>query len=140
MLVFLVVPIAGCSNSNNYDDITTISTYTKKQYDSGKLTLNTIIKNDSIDNYENDKTVSELFSNTYFSYKSVMHDEETVIIQKNVIFQSVTGYVTTKKNLDTILEERFRYPIMNVTESLGYDNDIIMVEECLGGIWGMVFI
>ena len=62
-----------------------------------------------------------------------MIDDNTTIVQKNVIFQSATGYIATKNEmLDTVEDERYKNPILNIPSSFGYDGNILSVDDYLG--------
>lgn len=121
------------STKNRYYDITNISTYVKDQFNAGSLQLETMVTKYNINDFEKNEIISEIFSNDNFFYKALMIDENTVIVQKNVIFQSVTGYVATKnETLDTIEDERYKNPILNIPSSLGYDGNNLSVDKYLG--------
>ena len=124
---------ADQDSSDRYSDIVQIATYTKNQYDSYKLQSNEIITSDTLKNYEIDSEIAEIFESEDYFYKSTMVDTNTVLIQKNVIFQSVTGYIATKnEKLNTTKNEHYRNPILNIPSSLGYDGDSVMIEDELG--------
>lgn len=121
------------NSSDKYNDVISIATYTKNQYDSGSLPLETVIQKDNLDNFEKDENILQIFSSDQYFYKSAMSDKDTVIIQKSVVFHSVTGYVATKKkNLDTIDDKSFINPILNIPSCLGYDGYIVWIENDLG--------
>ena len=159
--IFLIVPMiimmVGCTDRNEnshvspnavipensdysessaiyqYDDITSISTYVKNQFNAGSLQLETMVTYDNIDDFEINEIFSEIFSNDQYFYKALMSDENTIIVQKNVLFQSATGYVATKsESLDIIEDKRYKEPILNIPPSFGYDGNILSVLDYLG--------
>lgn len=148
IIPLIMIMLTGCSVYNNYSgcgeyskvdvsdkyaDVIAITEYTEKQYNSGKLQLGRVIWRKNLDSFEEDEKISEIFSGDYYFYKSDMHDEDTVIIQRDVIFQSVIGYIATKKDaLDTVPDEIYKYPRLNISPSLGYDENAVWVESYLG--------
>lgn len=131
--------MTGCTDysehgsADRYNDIIKIATYTKNQYDSYKLQANAIITSDTLKNYENDSEIAELFATDNCFYKSTMIDTNTVLIQKNVVFQSVTGYIATKsETLDTTKNENDKNPVLDIPSFLGYDGNLVTIEDDLG--------
>lgn len=121
------------SDISQYNDITSISTYIKEQFDAGALQIETMVTNDNINDFEENERISEIFSNDQYFYKALMIDDNTTIVQKNVIFQSATGYIATKNEmLDTVEDERYKNPILNIPSSFGYDGNILSVDDYLG--------
>lgn len=139
VVLSIIMMLTACTGSHDnnlsdqYDDIMRIAIYTKNQYDSHTLQLEKKITRDNLDSFEKDENVSEILSDDEYYYMSAMMDEDTVIIHQNSIFQSATGYVaTTKESLDTLDEDGYRDPLLNVPACLGYDNDRITIEKYLG--------
>lgn len=117
--------------ADKYSDIIELATFTMNQYNAGKLDIGNVIYDINIDEFEADSNISELFSSHEYFYKTIMKDENTVIVQKNVIFQSIIGYVvTTEKSLDTY--EYGRFPCLNIPSALGYDGDSVSIDGYIG--------
>lgn len=114
------------SDQNRYDSILNIASFTKDQYDKGILKLEYVVKKENLSNFDNYEDIAEFFEDQNYFYKSTMSDENTIIVQKNVVFQSVKGYVVTKnEKLNTLKKEGHSDPIMYVPSTLGYDGDCI---------------
>ena len=89
-----------------------------------------------LDDLEKNEEINGIFDDeNYCYYKLTMNDDNTVIIQKDVIFQSVVGYVATKNDaLNTRKTDGIENPVMDVPSSLGYDSDLIVIAEYIGEI------
>ena len=123
-------------NTSKYESITKIAAYAKSQYDKGTIQLGYVINKERLDDLEKNDEINGIFDDeNYCYYKLTMNDDNTVIIQKDVIFQSVVGYVATKNDaLNTRKTEGIENPVMDVPSSLGYDSDLIVIAEYIGEI------
>ena len=112
---------------DEYSDVAAIADFTSAQFDCGRLKTGDVIYRDSFDDYDADDRVSDVFNDDFYFYKSSMYAEDTVIVQKNVFFQSAIGYVATKK------EELAAFDKMHsVSRCFGYDGDIVSIDDYQG--------
>ena len=129
--------VASSSTSNSktskYDPITKMASYAKSQYDKGTIQSGYVIKTENLGDLEKNEEINAIFADeNYRYYKLTMNDDNTVILQKAVIFQSVVGYVASKNEaLSTRTVEGFEDPVMDVP-SLGYDGDLIVLDGYIG--------
>ena len=121
------------SNTSRYDSITKMASYAKSQYDKGTIQLGYVIKKENLNELEKNEEINDIFADeNYCYYKLTMNDDNTVIIQKAVIFQSVVGYVATKNDaLSTRKVEGIEDPVMDAP-SLGYDGGLIVIDGYIG--------
>lgn len=124
------------SNIGRYDSIIKMASFAKSQNDKGSLQLGYVIKKDNLEDLvrEKDEEIISIFDDeNYCYYKLSMKDDNTVIIQKAVIFQSVVGYVATKNDtLNTRKAEGFEDPVTDAPSQLGYDSDLIVIDGYIG--------
>ena len=125
------------NKKDKYYDLIKIAEFTKSQYDFSNLQIGNIIKADNIEEFEADSNIADIFSSDIYYYKAAMQDSDTVVVQNNVIFQSVTGYIATKKDsLDTCGED---YCSLNISPSFGYDSNIVFIRNSCGEYDGWNF-
>lgn len=125
-------------NDDKYSDIIALANYTKDKYDAGQLEVGTVIRSNFPKDYEAYPDIAEIFSSNSRFYKVTMRDENTVIVQTNVIFQSAHGYlVTSEKSLDTYLPDGSRYPKLDIPDVMHYDGSFISIEKYIGELDGL---
>lgn len=119
-LIFL----SACSDT--IPIISKLADFTLKQYAEGKIETGEVIYKTNISSYSSDN--SDIY-NIYMSdsnfYKTVMLDENIVLIQETVYFHSVKGYIVTYDNSELPTE-------LTVPPALGYDADKIQISEYSG--------
>ena len=147
MALCLTLIISSCStdpislhtdsyNAEKYSDIMALRNFAKDKYDAGQLEIGTVIRSNSPKDYESDPDIAEIFSN--HSYKLTMSDENTVIIQTDVVFHSAHGYlVTSEKSLDTYQPDGSRFPKLDIPDVMHYDGSSIYIERYIGELDGL---
>lgn len=133
-------PISMHTESNNtekYSDIIALANFAKDKYNVGQLEIGTVISSSFPEDYEAYPDIAEIFSSDSRFYKVTMRDENTVIVQTNVIFQSAHGYlVTSEKSLDTYQPDG-RYPKLDIPDVMHYDGSLIYIERYIGELDGL---
>ena len=149
MVLCLTLSISSCStdpkstntesnNTEKYSDIIALANLAKNRYDAGQLEIGTVIRSNFPEDYEAYPDIAEIFSSDSRFYKVTMRDENTVIVQTNVIFQSAYGYlVTSEKSLDTYQPDESRYPKLDIPDIMHYDGSFISVEKYIGELDGL---
>ena len=134
-------PISTHTESNNtekYSDIIALANLAKNKYDAGQLEIGTVIRSNFPEDCEAYPDIAEIFSSTSRFYKVTMRDENTVIVQTNVVFQMAFGYVvTSEKSLDTYLPDGSRYPKLDIPDVMHYDGDCISIEKYIEELDGL---
>ena len=122
------------SNTGRYHSLIKLASYAKSQYDKGTIQSGYVIKKENLDDLEKNEEINSIFDDeNYCYYRLTMNDDNTVIIQKDAIFQSVVGYAVTKNDtLSTRKTEGIENPVMDVPSSLGYDSDLIVIAKYIG--------
>lgn len=122
-VVLLIFMIFSTSCSDNMPTISKLADFTLKQYTDGKIETGNVIYKANISDYSSDN--SDIY-NIYMSdnnfYKTVMLDENIVLIQETVYFHSVKGYIVTYDNSELPTE-------LTVPSALGYDADKIHISK-----------
>ncbi len=125
LLILSTTILIGCTATENssenksYSDIIKITEFT---YNSE---TEKIITADNIREFNTDSDIIDIFKSDTYYYKSTMQNENTVVIQENVIFQSAKGYIATK-------DDKFNSPTLDVSTAFGYDGNIVTILKYLG--------
>ena len=142
MTLCLALSISSCStdpismhtdsyNKEKYFDILELANFAKDRYDVGQLEIGTVIRSNDHEKFELDADIAEIFSN--HSYRLTMRDENTVIIQTDLVFHSAHGYVvTSEKSLDTYQIDGKGDPRLDIPAGMGYDGCKIRIERYEG--------
>ena len=116
----------GCTvagEESEYDDVLAIADFNFALADSNKLSTRGVISRDNIKDYTSDEDIIAFYSDDYYTNKTLLIDKDTVLIEREPIFQSVKGYVVSRgeKSLaNTTLEPVFGY----ATNSTHLDSEI----------------
>lgn len=148
MTLCLTLSISSCSadpislhtdsyNTEKYSDIIALANYAKDKYDAGQLEVGNILRSSDPKDFGSDPDISEIISN--HSYKLTVRDENTVIIQTDVVFHMAFGYVvTSEKSLDTYQSSiGKRYPRLDIPAGMGYDDSNVSIERYEGELDGL---
>ena len=122
-------------NAEKYSDIIALANFAKDKYDAGQLEIGNVLRSHFPKDFGSDPDITEIISN--HSYKLTMRDENTVIIQTNVVFHMAFGYVvTSEKSLDTYQPDG-RYPRLDIPAGMGYDGSNVSIERYEGELDGL---
>ena len=122
-VVLFIFMILSTSCSDNMPTISKLADFTFKQYTDGKIEIGKVIYNANISDYSSDKSdIYDIYMSDINFYKTVMIDENTVLIQKTVYFHSVSGYIVTYDNSELPTE-------LTVPPALEYDADKIHISK-----------
>ncbi len=124
LILTTLIFLSSCSDT--IPTISKLADFTLKQYTEGKIETGDVIYRANISDYSSDN--SDIY-NIYMSdnnfYKTVMLDENIVLIQETVYFHSAKGYIVTYDNSELPTE-------LTVPPALGYDADKIQISEYNG--------
>ena len=133
--------LCSCSAdvSGSYSDIISIADFTKEEYASGNTDIGDIISDLYFEEAALDTEVCELFMSGDHSYKSVMTDENIILVQKQTVFQSAGGYVIADRESISALpvSEISGKRVLSVPSGLGYDGDSADIGSCIGRVGGL---
>ena len=148
MALCLTLSITSCSadpismhtdsyNKEKYSDILELANFAKDRYDVGQFEIGTVIRSNDLEKFELDADIAKIFSN--HSYKLTMRDENTVIIQTDLVFHSAHGYVvTSEKSLDTYQKiDGKGDPRLDIPAGMGYDGCEIRIVRYEGELDGL---
>ena len=124
--VLAALLLSGCSAvyDTNTDskkaDVLRIAGFTFGLADSGRISNDDSLTKRNIGSYTDNKDIIGIFSEDYYTNTTVLLDNDTVLIERDVIFQGAKGYIVTRN--DKSLGSR-----STLTVPLGYDGNSVTV-------------
>lgn len=124
--VLAALLLSGCSavydtyTDSEKADVLKIAGFTFGLADSGRISTDGSVTERNIGSYTDNGKIAAIFSDGYYTNTTVLLDNDTVLIERDVIFQSAKGYVVTRngKSLDSPT---------TLTVPLGYDGNRVTV-------------
>lgn len=114
-------------DNGRYSDVMMLADYALTLQDSGKLETGKVLTEDNYAIPEASTEIQELFSSDWKCYKVTILDDRCVLVQTDVIFQSVKGYLVTAEQYPDTISKKLKVP-----SSLGYDADQIGISSFAG--------
>ncbi|MDO4862952.1 MAG: hypothetical protein Q4A05_02180 [Ruminococcus sp.] len=117
--------LSGCSpaydtyESSEKADVLRIAGFTFGLADSGRLSADGSVTERNIGKYTDNKRIIAIYNDDWNTNTTVLLDNDTVLIEREVIFQGAKGYVVTRndKSIDS----------PTLTVPLGYDGNRVGV-------------
>jgi len=124
--VLAALLLSGCSavydtyTDSEKADVLRIAGFTFGLADSGRISTDGSVTKRSIVNYTDNNDIVGIFNDDYYTNTTVLLDNDTVLVERDVIFQSAKGYLVTRN------DKSLGSPSI-ITVPLGYDGNRVAV-------------
>ena len=122
VLVCAVIYV-GTADFREQKKIYALAEFAQEQYAAGKLAVGECVNQNNISEYADDNSKAyKILAAKYAHYRVVLMDENTVLVQTGVEFQTAEGYVVSE---DVLVSGRYKVPFD------GYDANVVRIGDAI---------